>query len=295
MAATLRDEKTLTDWKSSVPSTLRYLLKTHMNEKPVMPLGVSGHRIPQTILNQAIIEHNLKLETDDNSESTDPDESSDCPWGWKKCPPGLQESVCTKLKTLNVAHPEPAQQNGHDKVLEKNDVNVTTNGDNQCKIDDDGASKRDKKTVQLSLMVEVRTRCQRKPDQMYTFMCCREFRRDEFHTHFSHVHSKIHTQLNGWLFTRCPMAHLGCDFGVERMQPFDERYRMVYNSVADAFCFTQDEVVQGEKLRSNGVNHKTEDSEYPVSLSSLPFELLVHLTKYLDPLRYAKDGMESCR
>jgi len=34
------------------------------------------------------------------------------------------------------------------------------------------------------------------------------------------------------------------------------------------------------------------DSEYePVSISSLPFEVLVHLTKFLDPLRFIFKGV----
>jgi len=132
--------------------------------------------------------------------------------------------------------------------------------------------------VDLSLMVEVRTRCQKKPDAMYTFICSREFRRDEYPSHFSHIHSNIHTQLNGWLFMRCPMAALGCEYGIERMQPVDENYNVVFNPSVDSFCFSQNS-------QATDAAAKTDDNDnITVSLSSLPFELIVHLTKYLDPL-----------
>lgn len=336
VASKERDQTTLSEWKESVPPTLRYLLRTDVNERhPVVPLGVSGHnRIPKSILNQAIIEQNLRLETDnyDSTPESEQEESSDSPWGWKKCPPGLQESVCTKLKALNITQIQPLlseSQNGTGKIvmdLPQLLVQADTNGhENGCTNHDPSVPKPlpngftpKTKNVDLSLMVEVRTRCQRKPEAMYTFMCSREFRRDEYPNHFSHIHSKIHTQLNGWLFTRCPMSNLGCGFGVERMQPVDENYNVIYNHAADAFCFTQQTSNSLDAIKSQCMTqshqvtyiwwfdffskfwvqfnvsfnfldvaqHVTEKTDtQKVSLSSLPFELLVHLTKFLDPLR----------
>ncbi len=77
-----------------------------------------------------------------------------------------------------------------------------------------------------------------------------------------------------------------CSFGLERMQPIDENYNIVYNSVADTFCVAQKSHISGSLINSDlhPFNDKTDENP-PVSLSSLPFELLVHLTKYLDPLR----------
>jgi hypothetical protein len=183
---------------------------------------LSGLRIPKSILNQAIIEQNLKLETD-NSESTESehDESSDSPWGCQN-PPGLQESVCIKLKASNLAQSSSDNQNfqnknglkvvdvnsspmcnGHGDIINGHNKN-TTDETNKETLKEKGCTvKKRNNNVDLSLMVEVRTRCQRKPDSMYTFMCSREFRRDEFPIHFSHIHSNIHTQTNGWLYTRC--------------------------------------------------------------------------------------------
>ncbi|XP_021949208.1 F-box only protein 40 [Folsomia candida] len=323
VASTVRDQKTLAAWKEFVPPTLRCLLKTYMNDRnPVMPLGVSGLRIPKSILNQAIIEHNLD---NDHSESTESElatesESSDSPWGWKKCPPGLQESVCNKLKSLNVAQSVDSNQNGI-QFGNMIDIGATKNGptiesikssNNGCSEngvanghykneshENGGSGAIRKKHVDLSLMVEVRTKCHRKPDALFTFMCCREFRRDEFPDHFSHIHSHIHTQLNGWLFTRCPMATLGCDFGLERMQPIDENYNVIYNRTSDSFCVRQKSTSQDTHNTSSSLHSSTKSQnlnlditqevtsktdENMVSLSSLPFELLVHLTKYLDPL-----------
>jgi hypothetical protein len=223
-----------------------------MNERhPVMPLGVAGLRIPRSVINQTIIEQNLKMENGENSsseEESEHDESSDSPWGWKKFPPGLQESVCTKLKALNVTQETNGHNNGLKNSVESNVASALTNGEKETGDNGVPAEKSNgcengavskKKNVELSLMIEVRTRCQKKPDAMYTFMCSKEFRRDEFAGHFSQIHSGIHTQLNGWLFTRCPMSNLGCGFGLHRMQPIDENYNVIYNPTADGFCFTQ--------------------------------------------------------
>jgi len=265
-------------------------LKTHVNEKhPVMPLGVSGLRIPKSIISKAQLEHELAGGVD-LSESTESehDESSDSPWGWKKSPPGLQESVCNKLRTLALPKELPAPIPDSSSNEDEDNQNKTENDDDfhSCTSSVAGMNDEDhsdslpadstscqnnnyidtpkqsisinsqsvsekagiadetlnentgakKKDVELSLTVEVRTRCQRKPDSMYTFMCSREFRRDEFPNHFSHIHSGIHTQLNGWLLARCPMSNLGCSFGVERMYPFDKHHRVRFNQVVDAFC-----------------------------------------------------------
>jgi hypothetical protein len=265
----------------------------------VMPLGVSGLRIPKSVLTKAQLEHEIGGGADisESTESEEHDESSDSPWGWKKSPPGLQESVCNKLRTFKLTQENPIreattdgeeaqgtgttlqpsskaqvdndnpnqtendeefyscassvlEQNTDDDSIESSAIHNNNNLEYQplklCGTDNEvsyqnGASSNNfkKKDVELSLTVEVRTKCQRKPDSMYTFMCSREFRRDEFPSHFSHIHSGIHTQLNGWLITRCPMANLGCSYGIERMYPFDSNHRIVFNKAVDAFCTTQ--------------------------------------------------------
>lgn len=73
----------------------------------------------------------------------------------------------------------------------------------------------------------------------YTFVCAREFRRDEYARHTKDVHCVILPLLNQSFFDMCPMARQGCTFSVERMFPVDDNHRIVYNDKVDAFCVTR--------------------------------------------------------
>jgi len=280
----MRDQRTVTDWKRTIPASLRNILRTYTNVKhPIMPLGVSGYRIPNSIVSQVMVEKEKygNGELLSESEESDVEENSDSPWGAKRCPPGLQESVCTKLKSIKIANGQEealgnsvvnntvssntedeeedflscsssnnGSNDGYIKQSQQTDnkvTNVITNGhavdtnkySSGSNYDNNGSSA--VKDIELNLIVEVITKYQCKPDAIYTFICAREFRRDEYASHFYEVHSKIHTQLNGWIFSRCPLANQGCSYGVERMFPISQDYKVVYNNDVDAFCVTQRE------------------------------------------------------
>ena len=55
--------------------------------------------------------------------------------------------------------------------------------------------------------------------QMYTFVCAKEFRRDEFAHHSKTVHDIIIGGMNNWLEHRCPLAIYGCGFSQRRFFP----------------------------------------------------------------------------
>lgn len=281
VSAALVDQQTIKCWKDNIPSSLRNTLKTYMNEKhPVMPLGVSGLRIPQCIIDAKHL-----ADLDDISESpdtTEQDESSDSPWGSRRAPPGLQESVCHKLKALNfdsgtgscngankdagtgarIVSEVLKSQEGHpeedfkeeDRDLEEEgsissadllscdntegwecDLSEVLKGYDTPEVLKDKSSK---KEPLLNLTVEIISKYQCKPNSMFSFICAREFRRDELAGHFKHFHTEIHTQLNGWLFQRCPMSNQGCSFGIHRLFPTDHNHRIVFSKALSAFSFT---------------------------------------------------------
>lgn len=60
---------------------------------------------------------------------------------------------------------------------------------------------------------------QAKPLKMFTFMCGREFRRDEYQWHVKNLHEDIQCNLNCWFEQRCPLAYLGCTFAFQRFKP----------------------------------------------------------------------------
>ena len=64
----------------------------------------------------------------------------------------------------------------------------------------------------LDLNLESITRYQAKPKSMYTFLCAQSFKRNEYAWHFQNVHCDIHSNLNGWLEQRCPLASYGCTY-----------------------------------------------------------------------------------
>ncbi|ODM97950.1 F-box only protein 30 [Orchesella cincta] len=309
VSATLQDQQTIKLWKENIPTSLKNTLKTYMNEKhPVMPLGVAGHRIPKCILDS---KHLADLdEISESPDTTEHDESSDSPWGSRRAPPGLQESVCHKLKALTLDN-----SNNNKKTVQivseipKLQVTVDEDGSEGDKDLDEGSisSSADllscdnndgwecdlsevlqgyetpevlkekhscRKEPLLNLTVEIISKYQIKPNSMYSFICAREFRRDELAGHFQHFHTEIHTQLNGWLFQRCPMANQGCSFGIHRMFPLDCNHRIVFNKALSTFSYSS---------KNHSVYSTTDNPQSP-SLMSLPFEVLVYFTRFLDPL-----------
>lgn len=222
VSAAALDQQTIKLWKENIPTSLNNTLKTYMNEKhPVMPLGVSGHRIPKCIIDAKHLAD--ADEISDSPDTTEHDESSDSPWGSRKAPPGLQESVCYKLKALTFENGSngsrsssarvigelPKSQDGWkdsalreeckeelDQDLDEGSISSSADllsCDNnegwECDLSEvlkgydtpevlkERPSSR--KEPVLNLTVEIISKYQCKPNSMYSFICAREFRRDE--------------------------------------------------------------------------------------------------------------------
>ncbi|XP_031427346.1 F-box protein 40.1 [Clupea harengus] len=114
-----------------------------------------------------------------------------------------------------------------------------------------------------------------KSSSAFTFLCSHLFRRDEFASHFRNVHSDIQCNVSGWFEQRCPLAYLGCTFIQRRLRPASQGARVSYNKDLSTFTLSLYEgvkMVTSERKRARNVD----------SLSSLPFEVLVHVAGFLD-------------
>ncbi|XP_041106249.1 F-box only protein 30-like [Polyodon spathula] len=134
-------------------------------------------------------------------------------------------------------------------------------------------------TLGLDLVLECVARYQTKQRSMFTFVCGQLFRRDEFSSHFKNVHGDIHAGLNGWMEHRCPLAYYGCTYSQRRLCPSVQGSKIIHD----------------RHLRSFGVQPSvpTPLSEpfffktCPIDsqcdhLSNLPFEILQHISGFLD-------------
>lgn len=114
---------------------------------------------------------------------------------------------------------------------------------------------------------------------MFTFECGQLFRREEFLSHFRNVHGDIHSGLNGWMEHRCPLAYYGCTYSQRR------------------FCPTRQgsKVVHDRHLRSFGVRPLMDVVTEPGCdrLSTLPFEILQHVARFLDGFSLCQLSMVS--
>ena len=158
--------------------------------------------------------------------STD-DES---PWGRRRKPPGLLQSVCSQLfnktqqqQVVSIIVPESIKTG---KAEDDTLSDVSDDLDDHCS-DLDSAFHDDQvvpvyqptlldppappvlpllATLGLDLSIECIPRYQSKPKSMYTFVCAQDFRRDEYPWHYRNWHSEIHGGLDGWLEQRCQLA-----------------------------------------------------------------------------------------
>lgn len=166
----------------------------------------------------------------------------------------------------------------------------------------------------LDLTLETITRYQSKPNDMYTFLCGQEFRRDEYSWHYKNVHNDIHGGLNGWLEHRCPLAHYGCMYSLRRFYPTVKGATVIHNETLESFGVKPfvpydipvlNRCSKVTKSVVQSVSHKkpnnfsglqlqnlenTQDwsviSSQPVVLCQLPFEVLRHVCRFLDSFRY---------
>ncbi|XP_041108306.1 F-box only protein 30-like [Polyodon spathula] len=134
-------------------------------------------------------------------------------------------------------------------------------------------------TLGLDLVLECVARYQTKQRSMFTFVCGQLFRRDEFSSHFKNVHGDIHAGLNGWMEHRCPLAYYGCTYSQRRLCPSVQGSKIIHD----------------RHLRSFGVQPSVPTplsapvlfNTCPIDpqcdhLSNLPFEVLQHISGFLD-------------
>lgn len=82
---------------------------------------------------------------------------------------------------------------------------------------------------------------QAKPLKMFTFLCGREFRRDEYQWHVKNFHLDIQCNLNCWFEQRCPLAYLGCTFAFQRLKPKYPNCALTHSSILNSFGVTDKE------------------------------------------------------
>ncbi|KAF8777692.1 F-box only protein 30 like protein [Argiope bruennichi] len=123
---------------------------------------------------------------------------------------------------------------------------------------------------------------------MYTFLCCQEFRRDEYGWHFKNVHSEIHGGLNGWLMERCPLAQYGCKFARTRFNPVPKNSHIIYNETLESFgvAYSVHDELTSNKTNSSNFTHQ-------LNLQDLPFDVLQHVVRYLDSFSLASLSLTS--
>ncbi|XP_062262355.1 F-box only protein 40-like [Platichthys flesus] len=114
---------------------------------------------------------------------------------------------------------------------------------------------------------------------VFAFLCGHTFHRREFAAHVRNVHSDIQTCLSGWFEQRCPLAYLGCTYSQRRFQPSTQMATVTFNQQLRSFNLRPTLVDGGGGGES--------------SLSSLPYEVLCHVTSFLDSLSLSQLALVS--
>ncbi|XP_061072338.1 F-box only protein 40 [Conger conger] len=130
--------------------------------------------------------------------------------------------------------------------------------------------------LHVQIQTECVTRRHNKSSSAFTFLCGHTFRRDEFPSHFRNTHSDIQSCLSGWFEQRCPLAYLGCTYSQKRFRPSTHRAVVTYDQNVSAFNLRPDvPALLSEDPKSNYVRNVD-------SFNSLPFEILQHISSFLD-------------
>ena len=99
----------------------------------------------------------------------------------------------------------------------------------------------------LDLSMHFISSYQAKPLKMFTFLCGREFRRDEYPWHVKNYHSDIQCNLNNWFEQRCPLSYLGCTFAFERFKPKNPSGSIVHSAVLQSFGLCETDQYEADK------------------------------------------------
>jgi hypothetical protein len=166
------------------------------------------------------------------------------------------------------------------KLVLKDNQNVTLNG------------------MSLNIDIEKEARHQMKPKNMYTFVCGKSFRRDEYANHMKNVHDDIMGGLSNWIEQRCPLASYGCAFSSRLWYPISHgnlarreksfSTSIVFSPVVESFGTSliqqTPSMVALESNRNNPGIYSASSHSYKKSLADLPLEILYQILEHLDPL-----------
>ncbi|XP_052235332.1 F-box only protein 30-like isoform X2 [Dreissena polymorpha] len=111
----------------------------------------------------------------------------------------------------------------------------------------------------LDLAINFISSYQAKPLKMYTFLCGREFRRDEYPWHVKNFHAEIQCTLNHWFEQRCPLAYQGCTFAFQRFKPKIPDGHIVHSPILQSFGFRQGDEYEVDMNHKDGKLTEEED------------------------------------
>ncbi|XP_067941287.1 F-box only protein 40-like isoform X2 [Watersipora subatra] len=168
--------------------------------------------------------------------------------------------------SINNALTKIRNDQSQDKKVQKKESEIITEKDR--KVD-----------LNLHLGQEMYSSFRAKPENMMTFLCAQDFRRDQFSSHYLTSHMVIQTGLNGWFQERCPLATYGCPFTQQRFIT-DKHERTFFNPVTDSFYLGS--AIEPDVEKS--VAGVAESQRVPEVFSKLPELVLLQLFSYLDSL-----------
>nr|XP_015817041.2 F-box protein 40.1 [Nothobranchius furzeri] len=160
--------------------------------------------------------------------------------------------------------------------------------------------------LHLQLQAESVTSRHNKASSAFTFICGHTFQRREYGKHYKNAHSDIQMGVNGWFQQRCPLAYLGCTYKQSRFQPSTHDATINYNE--ELGCFSLHPNIHSSLTSpSSQASRSTVDSSKAQKknkslchdeggedfLSSLPYEVLVHVASFLDSLTLSQFSLVS--
>lgn len=305
VALALRDQGVLDHWMN-LPRKTQKLMRCNLTPRhPAIPLILSLWEPTVKMKVKSISSDDglsnvstprQSAERSDNSILSVSSTDDESPWGRRRKPPGLLQSMCAQLFNKSAAqNQQPVLVSNQDdscfpvknKVVDEDTLSDISNGlDDDCSTNEildapfGGSGNCGLlpsnppelpllTTLGLDLSIECIPRYQSKPKSMYTFVCAQDFRRDEFAWHYRNWHSEIHGGLDGWIEQRCPLARYGCSFARRRMFPVSPDHRIIYSSIVESFGVTR-------------TPQDTARKHDELSLTDLPFEVLRAVASYLD-------------
>ncbi|KAK6321879.1 hypothetical protein J4Q44_G00066710 [Coregonus suidteri] len=171
------------------------------------------------------------------------------------------------------------------------------------------ASLTEDRPLQLHLQLQAKSVTTRhnKTSSAFTFLCGHSFQRREFPKHFRNVHTDIQMCASGWFEQRCPLAYLGCTYSQRRFQPSTHTATVTYNQELSSFSLRPSVPAS---LNEEPQHSKSQPAQEPVSnlrrrrsrgggggdwdsLSALPYEVLYHMTSFLDSLSLSQLALVS--